>query len=500
MIITKRSRIYTVSIVIICILAGFLRLYGISDHTEFLADQGSAGVVIYDWYKTGVIPWVGPTVSTGQRPGPVYYYLIALPLILSNFNPVVPAITFAILGVVSVYLLYWLGQKLWGRAIGVIVASLYAVSPTIIAQNRNMWNPTLIPFFVTVLLVAFYHIWKEKQFNYLLLASFCVSVLLQLHYSNIFTLMLFVVFWLVLIKNQRKEKVRSFLGWSLAASAVFFLVLSPFVFYEFTHKFIDIRELLLMIFFPTVPGDASQPFTYLFFDITSRLMRLVVPIRSQTILFLLFLGSVGFSIWKSRSFWTWIILIWFTAGAVFAGMYGGTVYDHYIYFIYPLPFLLFGCVLSALSVAIKNKVIIYTILATLLLFHLSKSDVFTSGVSDISRTRAVAETIIKVANGQPLSFTLISSRSFSDYHYRFFFTLGGITARPIISQSYTQLFLICETGDCPSGEELVRRSVIDVLCYDHHCKGEYPKLALADFAYQSSTRIHDATIYSFLRK
>ena len=96
MIITKRSFIRTAAIVSICVLAGFLRLYGIGDHAEFLADQGSAGVVIYDWYKSGEIPLVGPTTSTGQRPGPAYYYLIALPFILSNFNPVVPAIVFAI--------------------------------------------------------------------------------------------------------------------------------------------------------------------------------------------------------------------------------------------------------------------------------------------------------------------------------------------------------------------------------------------------------------------
>lgn len=499
MIITKRSIIHTAPIFIICILAAFLRLHGIADHTEFLADQGSAGVVIYEWYKTGVMPLVGPTTSTGQRPGPAYYYIIALPFILSNFNPVAPAIAFALFGVATVYLLYTISRKLWGEDVGLVVSVLYAVSPMIVAQNRNMWNPTLIPFFITVLIIAMYRVWKEGKYRDLPVAALCVSILIQLHYSNLFTLGVWAIFFLVLI-IRRVRSVRSpYIVWGMTAFAVFIFIQLPFLWYQYNHSFGDVRQIARMFIHARGPTETVYSFTHLFYDLSSRLMGIVVPIQNQQILFLLCILMTGSLLLLVKNHWSRIVSLWLIGGIVFASRWGDKVFDHYMYFLYPLPFLSVGAILSVFRIPNK-KYILWFFLGVVCVLQLSRSDVLAAGLGDIARTQAVSDQIVKESAGQSFSFTVISSRSFSDYHYRFFFTLAGITPTSIYSKEYTKLFFICESSDCVRPEDLLLKSTIEVMCYDHHCGLDYPKLVLADFIYDSSERMHNATLYRFLRR
>lgn len=463
---------------LVLLVAAFLRLYRIESHTEFLADQGSAGVVIYEWYKTGQAPLVGPTVSTGQRPGPAYYYIIALPFILSGFNPVVPAVFFAFLGVATVYLLFAIGKALWSEHAGLLSALIYAVSPILVIQNRTMWNPTLVPFFVTLLLYGLSRKWYW-------LIALCAGFLIQLHYSNIFTLGFLLLFWSYYLITRPKD--RSKLIWSIM---FFILPLLPFFVYEFQHELVDIRSLIYSMFFSDVPKD--QSFFYLFYDISSRLTRLIVPIRNQTVLFGLFVICLLFLFRKRDKFLDFFTLFLVT-GIVFASSTSRTIYDHYIYFLYPFPFIMAGVLCATRRVGVL-------VLFSIALLNLTKTDIFSGGVNDIVKTRNVARYIMEESSEKPFSFTVIASRSFSDYHYRFFFRLADVNPEPIVSKTYGTLFLICEKGDCPSGEELARRSVLDVMCYDHHCKGEYPKLFLDDFSFLKSQVISSVMLYEFRRK
>ena len=98
---------------IVC-LAAVLRLHNIGSRTEFLGDQGRTGLVIYEWFSSGRIPLAGPTVLTGEHLGPFFYYLMAIPFTLFGFDPIVPAVFIALLGVASVYLVIRISARLFG--------------------------------------------------------------------------------------------------------------------------------------------------------------------------------------------------------------------------------------------------------------------------------------------------------------------------------------------------------------------------------------------------
>src|SRR3989344_2389657 len=177
---------YQLIVFAILLLAGFLRVFRIFDLTEFLGDQGRTGIEIYHAFQTRSLPLVGPTVITGYYLGPFFYYLMGLSFILFNFNPVIPSAFTALLGVATVFFIYYLCKKLFGFWIAVGISALYATSPVIVAHERTIWEPTVIPFFILLFLFSLYKVFEKRNFTYFLLSGFSVGALVQLHYPNMF--------------------------------------------------------------------------------------------------------------------------------------------------------------------------------------------------------------------------------------------------------------------------------------------------------------------------
>src|SRR3989344_7764779 len=118
---SKKAYGEIIALILVLLTAAFLRLYRIAELTEFLGDQGRTGIHIYEAWQKKELPLVGPTVLSGQHLGPAFYYLIAPSFILTNFNPLAPAVFTAFLGVGAVALLWFLSKKLFGWEIATML-------------------------------------------------------------------------------------------------------------------------------------------------------------------------------------------------------------------------------------------------------------------------------------------------------------------------------------------------------------------------------------------
>lgn len=432
------------------LIAAFLRLYRIADLTEFLGDQGRTGIHIYEAWQKKELPLVGPTVLSGQHLGPAFYYIMAPAFVLSGFHPTSGAVMTALFGIGAVALLWMFARELFGWQIATGLAIVWAVSPQIVSSDRVLWEPNIIPFFIFLYLLSLYKRWH-------FVAGASLGILVQLHYPNL----LFI--GLTLLYGFKRNIVFGFL-----------FTLFPFLYYESQHGFEDVIGVL------TNYSSGEARFLPNILDYSSRVMHRIAPLTG--VLFTLFFFG-------KLTFWKIFISLWFIVGLVVMSLYRGVVFDHYLFFLLPAAFLLFGFVLSKLN--IKLAVILVSMLV---LYHLNKTDIFKPGVNDVNRTKAVASEIISLSGNEPFSFGLIASRSFSDLHYRYFFLINNVHPQPILSDSYKNLFLVCETGKCPNIKE-----TIQILCYDAHCEGEYPKIDLERWNIVETKNIKAAQIY-FLRK
>ena len=101
---------WIIFITLIC--ASFLRLYNIPSTVQFLGDQGRDALIVADIFKKLDPVFIGPVTSVGNMYlGPLYYYFMLPFLFLTYPSPMGPVYAVALLGIVTVFLLFYLGKQ-----------------------------------------------------------------------------------------------------------------------------------------------------------------------------------------------------------------------------------------------------------------------------------------------------------------------------------------------------------------------------------------------------
>src|SRR5258708_5541648 len=104
-------------LILILLVGAFSRLYKIDGYMTFLGDEGRDVIIVRRLLVEHHPPLIGPGTSIGNMYlGPAYYYMMAVPLFLTNFSPVGPAIFIALLGLITIFFLWyvtrqWIGQE-----------------------------------------------------------------------------------------------------------------------------------------------------------------------------------------------------------------------------------------------------------------------------------------------------------------------------------------------------------------------------------------------------
>lgn len=412
---TENSR-YSHLVVIAILLGAFLRLWNISSHTEFLGDQGSTFVTIYEAWQQKKWLLVGPQMSTGYFPGPAYYYLIAPFLIFFGFQILVGPYIFVFLGLLTSIYLYLGVKSLWGDQAGVIAATFYSVFPFFVLWDQRMWNPTAIPFFLSIL---FFTVVKGKRqtIQKSLLQGGIVSILFQLHPTTIIVSLPLICF------SLWRSTMLTFFVFLLGC----IVPLMPLLFYEQYHSYANIRVLLSSILHPN--GQIS------------------VHYLIGILLLLVIVSSVLFQ-------------------KVLAKISSGVFY---------VVFCLFclGCIGYWLRMP---------------------------KVNDIARIEEVLHFLHNETKGNRFSFTLYGSRSFSDYHYRWYFLKNNIPVISLRKKSEKDLFVVCEKAVCPTLPELSEVASFTSMCDEKFCIGPYPEIRLTEYTILSKKQLQYSSVYHYQKR
>ncbi|OGG08397.1 hypothetical protein A2154_02750 [Candidatus Gottesmanbacteria bacterium RBG_16_43_7] len=490
---TDRSALIIPAIIFLLSLG--LRLYRIESRTEFLGDQGSALSVITDAIENRTLPLHGPQTSTGPYPGPAFYYLITPIYIVSGYNPVAPAVFFAVLGSLSAVILYFLVCQLYGQSAAAAVSLLYSTSPLLVAAEQTMWNPTAIPLLTMVLIYLQYLVWRRSYSPVLyVLVGVTLGILVQLHFTAAFSMfMIPVVFQLAGYKKDNNIPLWKSI---FLVSGGVIAVLFPYFLFEAGRKFRDIFEVIRIYLSQVQSIGGSKDLAVGFVQTSGRLFGYITNIGPLNITSALGLGLIGLWIWRSHGF-TRILSLYTLLVLTLLSLIDDSIHNHYLFFLLPLPFLAVAALFQNTTKPLK------TFIVTLVLI-LSLYQVYTiiwnrNEVGDILRTTGVVGTIVKKVNGSPFSFTLLSSRSFSDFHYRYFFRRLGMTPMDIYGSGYLRLFLVCEKIPCIDPRDLIQKSAIDVMCFEHHCQISYPQFNLSPFRYLDFIDYGTARIYVYER-
>ncbi len=448
-----------VPLVVILLIAAYLRLHDIAGYMTFLGDEGRDVLIVKRMLVDHTFTLLGPTASVGGFfLGPIYYYFMLPFLWAWQLNPVGPAVMVALFGIATVFLVFKVGKEFFHPWVGLIAASLYALSPLVIAYSRSSWNPNLVPFFS---LLFIYLLWKKS----LLFAGLALGIGLQLHYLFLF---LFVVtgVWLLI---ERKSPIPVLVG--------FVIGYSPFLLFELRHSFPNTQSIIRFVlagqdtgfrpgFFTIVDEVLFRSFGRLLFRLPDGSLWDKLPSWQLYSWFIvtrvtIFLG-VAYLAMKRANRSATLLLLWLATVVILFGFYQKGIYDYYFGILFPLPFLLVGLLLYSLWKTRVGKVAAVVLWVALLWFNWQGRPFLHEPNNQLAQARRIAETALAHTGGKPFNFALITGAN-SDHVYRYFFEIAGqapvtIENNQIDPERKTvtdQLIVICELNDCkPLGHPL----------------------------------------------
>ncbi len=156
-------------LILIILLAAFLRFYKLGSYPALNADEASNGYDAYSLIQTGMDQhgnaWPISFESFNDfKPG-LYVYL-ALPFVkLMGLNTLAVRIPGALLGVLSVLLLYLLVRKLFGsNKLATISALFLAISPWHLQFSRGGWEVNAATFFILLGVIYFLKFLEKPKY------------------------------------------------------------------------------------------------------------------------------------------------------------------------------------------------------------------------------------------------------------------------------------------------------------------------------------------------
>ncbi len=442
-----------VALLLVLLAALFLRLYRISEYMTFLGDEGR-DVRVVQTILHGHLVMIGPQTSIGNMYlGPLYYYMMAPALFLSNLNPVGPAIMVALLSVVTIFLVWRFGRSWFNPATGLIAALLFALSPVAIIYSRSSWNPNPEPFFALLAVWGIWRVWRTKTWPFLMLTGVSLAFALQMHYLGLLLMPTIGFFWLLAVREawKKKETRTQAIRYSLISLLLFLFLMSPLVLFDLKHQGMNLKA--FQAFFAdrqtTVNLNPGR---------SDRLWPIVTLVTSELVLSRTEQYTLAFSIGlllcigmilvrRPKKPALWLLLAWLGFGILGLSLYKQHVYAHYLGFLFPAIFLLVGFLLSQIiSGKTIGKILGLVILGWLVGLSFKNSPLQFAPNRQLQRTQAVADLVIKESSGEPFNFGLIAKQNY-DESYRYFLELNKAKLKRGEDGITKQLFVICEDQD-----------------------------------------------------
>lgn len=461
----KNNKKEFIILCVILLVGAFVRLFKIDGYMTFLGDEGRDVIIARRLLVEGHPPLIGPGTSIGNMYlGPIYYYLMAPALFVANYSPVGPAVQIALLGIITIFFVWYVGREWFGKVTAFVAALIYALSPTVIIYSRSSWNPNIMPFFALLTIYSIYRVWQKHEFRWIVIAGLSFAFVLQSHYLGLLLLPTVGIYWLLTlwkeIRSKDKKSTRSFIAKSAISVFLFLLLMSPLAIFDIRHNFINLKA--MEAFFTdrqttvsVLPWKAIPNMWPIYTDVITRLP----GGRDVTAGMILAAVLVLFIAWKLITFKKLdnkyklnflLLLSWFGFGLLGLGLYKQHIYDHYYGFFFPAPFLITGIAVQEI-VANRKRLFVWlsvVLVGALVYANLLQNPLRNRPNMQLLRAETVAKKVIEVSGGERFNFSLIADANY-DSGYRYFLNLYGAKVVDIDPQNTSatitnQLLVVCE--------------------------------------------------------
>ena len=215
-------------LIIVVLLGLFLRAYQPLERFIYAHDSDLASWMIKDMLVDGHLRLIGQQTSeSGIFIGPLFYYLLTPFYLLNNFDPAFSLLYSWIIGILSIFSLYYVVIKIHGKKPALISALIYAVSFAIVYTEREVVPTTPVMLWT---IWAYYAINRQK--------IYLIAVLLALVWHiNLALVLLAPIFLISVFRKLNFTNI-------IKSIIIFLLISTPLIFFEFRHNFQQSKALI----------------------------------------------------------------------------------------------------------------------------------------------------------------------------------------------------------------------------------------------------------------
>lgn len=221
-------------LLLIVFLGAVLRFYNLPKRYGFDFDAARDSLVASFFSEKLSFPLTGAASSTAPfNFGPWYYWGLII------FEKIIPIYgSWILIGVVSlltVIVAYKIGEKMENKNFGLILAWIFALSPSQITLSTTLSNPSMIPFFSGLVILFFISYINTKKSFYVFLMSLFLSMGITIH----FQLAGFIIFPILIFLFYR-NRIKNILSMALGI----IVPLIPILIFELSNNFYNFKGLV----------------------------------------------------------------------------------------------------------------------------------------------------------------------------------------------------------------------------------------------------------------
>lgn len=248
----RSSHRLLIALIGIILLGAVLRIINVTDVFFFGYDQARDIHEVYEMVTLPKLKIVGPgTDIPGLFSGPLFYYLLAVPYVLFNFNPNSAIFLLILINLSGIPLIYYLGKRMGGQTVGFVASILWAISFEQANFSRFLSNPSFLSIIAIILFYGLYTWCIKKKWWGLPLSIIGLGLGTQLDFYLIYLVIVYPLVYLLFKPALSKKS----LFWTLACGGLLF---STFAIAEIKFRFIGTTSFLNYLFTHQSQGMSFQ--------------------------------------------------------------------------------------------------------------------------------------------------------------------------------------------------------------------------------------------------
>src|SRR3989344_1829578 len=264
-------------LLLILAIGAFLRLYQIKERFSFDYDQEVSAQAAWEFFKNGKVSLIGQELSfQGFFLGPLHNWIQFIPYGLCNLKPDCVPYFYAVVGLLTITLIYLILKSIFNLRVALISSAIYAISLTAISYE---WGVNSNFFLLLSTLLVLYCLYKYfQQENIYLVIGGLLSGIAIVNFNPIFIFNAFAFFLTSLLGGNK--------SWRLYSISIFALFLNymPLVIFNFRHDNILWHNFLnfieqninhsnyILVVWPLLSKVTIPFFTYYIFHSTHSLL------------------------------------------------------------------------------------------------------------------------------------------------------------------------------------------------------------------------------------